>query len=291
MVAAGIVLVAFLQSGAHAQTSPASLLLPEIAGDAGSPLDFSRFSPDASPVMPSGSRVVPLGSLGAPAAVVPLDRLLNGVRATKTVFYAGSMPVHVFGSKSENNLGLTGWFLQLYPEGATNELFFNGVAMSRVLVKFWGSGRAQINGMEFDMHLDINLGDTSSSRLEIDQKKPAGAKISFSAAEIAKGAYATGCPLRLGGTEYRVLYGQNYWTKGEQFGGYTANRSIVFMFSDGKDFSSYSFLEKDIPRDGILISTPPKSLADEKKSPGNLTLGLRLDPAGNLEVYYPIRAQ
>jgi hypothetical protein len=145
----------------------------------------------------------------------------------------------------------------------------------------------QINGREFEMHMDINISDPQSSRLEIDPKKPAGARTSLTAGDIAKDSFETGYPLRLGGTEYRVFYGRGFWSQGEQFGGYSGNRSIVFMFRNGNDFSAYSFYEKNIPHDGILISTPPKSMADDKKVPGDLTLGLRINQNGNLEIYYP----
>lgn len=289
MLAAGLLLAACLQPPARAQAPAAALLLPEFAGQANRSLDFSRFSPDATPPAQTGPHIVAVGSLGAPAAIVALAPLLNAIRATRAVFYAGSVPVHIYGSKSENNLGLTGWFLQLYPEGAPDELFFNGASMARVLVKFWGSSRLQINGREFDIHLDIDITNPQSSRLEIDPKKPSGPRISFTAGELAKDSYETGYPIRLGGTEYRVFYGRGFLSNGEQFSGYSGNRSVVFMFRNGKDFSAYSIYEKNIPHDGILVSTPPKSLADDKKVPGDLTVGLRLDPGGNLEIYYPVR--
>ncbi len=289
MLIAGLILAASLQSAAPAQAIPALEMLPQIASEDGRPLDFSRFAPEPHPVAPAAPHVVPAGTLGAAATVVPLSRIFESMRATRTVFYAGGVPVHIYGGKSENNLGLTGWFLQLYPEGAPDVLYFNGAAMAHVLVKFWGSSRVEINGAQFSMHMDISIGDPPSSRLEIEPKKPAGAKISFTAGEIARGTYETGYPLRLGGKEYRVFYGRCYLSQGAQFAGYSPNRSIVLMFPDGKSYSAYTFYEKDIPRGGILVSTPEKSLADEKKTPGDLTLGLRIDPSGDLEVYYPIR--
>lgn len=231
-------------------------------------------------------KYVPANLLGAPMYVVPLPAILDSLRNTKVSFMAGNVRVHVFGSKAQNNNGKTGWFLEFYAEGSKKPLFCNVWKIVRIpLIKRKDSSVIEINSRKYEIYID-----GPKRRLVITPMQTGESRTIFTSDQLEHFVYETGYPVRMGGTEYRVIYTRDFVEKNNEFAGYSSDRSIVFLFMDQGELKGYHFYERDLRRANVLVTTPQQSSSDENRTHGALTLGLRVNLMGNLEVYYPINS-
>jgi hypothetical protein len=242
-------------------------------------IDFSGLR-SAAQLPPAGApfEAAP-GALGAPLRSIPLAPLLDGVRATKAVFRAGNVVVHVFGGKSENKKN---WFIGFAPEGGEAQLF-KGWKVLRWMVKH-GAAHFWINGRQFTAHIDGKATDRLNSLLVVEPANKGEGRSSWTIQELSDDAWDAGAPVQIGGKEYRLMYTRDF-NEDDQggFAGYTGDRSITLMTRiDGK-MIGYHWFEREIPSDRVLISTPKAAGADETTA-GTFTIGLRLN-AGALEIY------
>ncbi len=271
---------------------PARAQTPEAAALSAERAFASAAAPTALPgpggffffgLRPPGPRLLDPGSLGAPAAVVPLPSLLDNARRTAASFRAGAETVRVFGAKSENK---NDWFVGFAVDGGDAQLR-NG----RGMIHWYFLKRTQhltIAGRRYDAYIDGSVTDHLSSRLVIKPEDPSEAVSSWSIRELSDDAYAAGWPVTLGGREYRLLYSRDFDEDANgDFGGYNGDRSIVLMWREGGTYRAYHWFQREIPAGRVLVSTPPAAGADGLL-PGSTTLGLSLTPAGELRLYFPV---
>lgn len=219
------------------------------------------------------------GALGAPVASVPLAALLDNVRTTKATFSAGGATVHVFGGKSRNKKN---WFLAFVVDGQEAR-FYNGKKLLHwTFIK--RTVHLELNGRRFSTYVNGKATDKIHSEI-IVEPEGGGARSLWTAETLADDAYAAGAPVTFKGREYRLLYSRDFDENDDgEFAGYAADRSITLMTRENGKLIGYHWFEREIPRDSILVSHPKAVGADESKD-GGLTIGLRLSPAGALELY------
>lgn len=212
---------------------------------------------------------------------IPLEPLLDGVRATRATFRSGSVEVHVFGGKSQNKKN---WFVGFAADGAEAQ-FRNGAKMIH-----WAllnrTVHFEIGGRKYSAYLEGKITNKMASRLFVapeDRSEPAS---SWTVDELSEAAYQAAFPVAIGGKLYRLFYTRDFNEneKGE-FGGYSGDRSLTLMIRLRGKLVAYHWFEREIPSDRILMSAP-KAVGADDSSPGELTVGLRLKD-GALEIYAP----
>lgn len=226
-----------------------------------------------------------LGTMGAPVASIPLAPVLDRVRTAKTEFRAGTAEVHVFGGKSRNKKN---WFVGFATDGGDTQ-FRNGRKMIH-----WAllnrTVRLELGGRRYSAHVDGKVTDKMHSVLVVEAEDKAEPKRSWTVEQLADAAYETGVPVTISGKEYRLMYTRDFDEDGDgEFAGYAADRSITLMTREGGKLIGYHWFEREIPRDAILVSKPKAVGADESKD-GAFVVGLRVTPAGTLELYSPAGA-
>lgn len=271
---------------------PASAGLEAGAGDGAfldavsqpSDINFAAFKHADATAAAGPDRQVAVGSQGAPLYSVPLASQLDNLWHTSTVFRAGGAAVHIFGDKSDNKKS---WFLGLAMENGTAQ-FAKGWKILHWMVKS-GTWHATINGKRFDVFVQGQVVNRLQSRIIVQPRDPGETGASFTAAELADASFQAGLPLRIGGTEYRLIYTRDFNEDDDgNFSGFNGQRSIVLMYRKASgSYGAYHWYEREIPSSAILISTP-RAVSDETYSDGDLTVGLR-NNGGTLEVYYPVQ--
>lgn len=245
-------------------------------------LDFTEIRAMARQPPPAEPSTVPVGTYGPPAASIPLAPLLDAIRGMKTTFRAGDVVVHVFGGRSQNKKN---WFVAFAPEGSDEE-WRNGRKMLH-----WAllsrTVHFEIAGRRYASYLQGKVKDRMQSLIVVEPEDKSEPRSSWPLQELSEAAYATGLPVTIAGREYRLHYMRDFNEddRGE-FAGYSGDRSITLTTRLGDKFVGYHWFEREIPGDAILVSTPKLLGADESPvSP--LTLGLRLNQAGELEIHVP----
>ncbi|MBI5239931.1 MAG: hypothetical protein HY926_05635 [Elusimicrobia bacterium] len=251
-------------------------------------LDWAAFKP-ASPALAQAPARVPLQSLGEPLYSVPLPSLLNNIRAAPAVIQAGAARVHVFGDKSQNK---GTWFLGFAVESG-GVAFRNGKKMLRykaggILPVKGGSAQVSAGDRQYTVYIQGQLKNRMQSKVVFEPREPGAPRTVFTVQQLSEAAYLAGYPVRLGGTEYRLLYSENFREDAAgEFAELTGDRSIVLLKREGGRFTGLHWFERDIPRDSVLVTAPRAANSDDAYEQGALALGLRLGPAGELLVYYP----
>jgi len=284
MILSAVLLGAVLALPARAQT-PSALRSLELQAGVGA--GFLHFAPLR---IPMDGLTNP--ALGRSIYTVPLPPLLDADRRTAAAFMAGGVAVHVLGSKSENKKS---WFIELWPENAAQPIFVQGNKLPCLKVLglslLKSALTVTLNHIAYRVYIDLCMQDMMKSRLVVKPADGQGASATFLIADLVQDAYQTGVPLNIGGKNYRLVYSRNFIEDDDgNFAGYSGGNLLVFMTLDGDKVGGFHVLEKDIPRTGagILISTPSKDRRNSKDSPDGTTVGLSLDAAGNLKIYYPV---
>ncbi|HVA65569.1 MAG TPA: hypothetical protein VNK24_01430 [Elusimicrobiota bacterium] len=283
MILSAILLGAALVLPARAQT-PAALQSLELQAGVGA--GFIRLTPLRIPVDGLANP-----ALGRSIYTVPLPPLLDADRRTSAAFMAGGVPVHVFGTKSENKKS---WFIEFWPENAAQPIFVPGSKLPCLKVLGLSLLRSaltvKLNGISYRVYIDVSVPDMMQSRLVIKPADGQGPSATFRIADLVQDAYQTGVPLNIGGKDYRLVYSRNFIEGNGGFERYSGDNELIFMTLDGDKFGGFHVLEQDIPRTGagMLISTPSKDRQNSKDSPDGTTVGLSRDAAGNLKIYYPV---
>ena len=274
-----------LAASAQAQDFSAVQALQASAGVPGNFINISRFRQGLAEVPPIQPGYLPLRSAGKPLAEIPLPGLLDAIRRTASVFTAGGVTVHVFGIKSVQN----SWFLGFWPENDANPILVRG----KEIIHHWpfwsGTLYPWINGQPYKVYIQAKILSPMQSTLIITPKH--GPRAVFTIAQLVSNAYQIGYPVRIAGRDYRVFYNRDFTQDAAgDFGGYTGDRSIAFLYKDGDSAKGFQFFESKIPHGtpSVLISTPQEETSDENGSQTGLTLGLRIDYGGNLQIYYPV---
>lgn len=226
-----------------------------------------------------------LGSMGAPAASIPLAPILDRIRTTRASFRAGDATVRVFGDKSRNKKN---WFVGFAVDGGEAQ-FRNGRKMIH-----WGflkrTVHLELGGRRYSAYVAGKLTDKIHSELIVEADDKSEPRRSWTAEQLADAAYDTGAPVSIAGKEYRLMYMRDFDEDGDgEFAGYAEDRSITLMTREGGKLIGYHWFEREIPRDSILVSRP-KAVGADEAGDGALTIGLRLTPDGALEIYAPAGA-
>ena len=276
-----------LPLAASAQTQDFSALqaLQAAAGVSGNFIHINRLRQGLAAMPSAGPDHLPVRSVGKPLAEVPLPGLLDAIRRTDTVFMSGGVPVHVFGIKSLQN----SWFLGFWPENAVNPILARGKEMIHHWPFWSGTLHPWINGQPYSVYVQAKILSPMQSTLIIAPKR--GPRTVFTIAQLISNAYQVGYPVRIAGRNYRVFYNRDFTQNAAgDFGGYTGDRSIVFLYKDGDSAKGFQFFESKIPHGTpqVLVSTPQEETSDENGNQTGLTLGLRIDYVGNLQIYYPV---
>ncbi len=246
---------------------------------------FKR-APAASPL--TKPAFVAPGALAAPLYEIPLAPILNNIRRTAATFRAGGELVHVFGDKSENK---NEWFIGLAVEDVETE-FKKGWKILHYWAKFGSeTWHVELGGRMYAVHIDGQLRHKMQSKVVVEPADKNEPKSVFTIEQLSEAAFAAGLPVRIGGTQYRLLYSQNFNEDAQgNFAGYTVDRSIVLMFRNERgELKGYHWFEKDIPERAVLVTTPRVAGSEDSYEAGQVTLGLRL-AGGKLQIYYPVAA-
>lgn len=249
-------------------------------------INFAAFKRAAQPPRQPGA-VVAEGALGAPLHEIELAPLLNNIRRTAAAFRAGNAVVHVFGDKSENK---NEWFIGLTID-PSDTMFKKGWKILHYWLKPGAeTWRVDIGGRMYDVRIDGQLRHRMQSKVVIEPEDKSEAKAVFTIQQLSDAAFAAGLPVRIGGTQYRLLYSQNFNEDGSgDFAGYTVDRSIVLMSRNEKgELKGYHWFEREIPEGQILITTPRAADSNDGYQADSVTLGLSRS-GGKLRIYYPAR--
>ncbi len=281
-----VLLGAVLALPARAQ-SPSALRSLELQAGVGA--GFIHFAPLHFPAYEMANP-----ALGRPIYTVVLPPILDADRRTSAVFMAAGVPVHVFGTKSENRKS---WFIEFWPENAARPIFVKGNKLPRIKVLGLSllndAMTMKFNHIPYRVYIDLCVSDTMQSRLVIKSMDGRGESATFLIADMVRDAYETGVPLRLGGKDYRLIYSRNFIEDGNGgFARYSGDNLLVFMTLDGDKVGGFHVLDTDIPRAGagVLVSAPSEARQNSKDSPDQTTVALSRDAVGNLKIYYPVPA-
>ncbi len=228
---------------------------------------------------PGAALLVDPRSLGTPAAVAPLPRLLDDVAGTRAVFRSGSALVHVYGEKSANG---GDWFIIFAPEGG-EPVFREGKKMIHwMMIK--RTARATIGGESLRAYIQGNAMNRLESRLVVSFDDHSQPDRSWSIQELTDDGYEAGWPLTLAGRRFRLFYTRDFNQDGNgEFSGWTGDRSITLVTRDGGKFTAYHWKESEVPRDGVLEASVNASFSDGGAS--SLRLGVRKLSDGSLAIY------
>ncbi|HVC08426.1 MAG TPA: hypothetical protein VNH15_00620 [Elusimicrobiota bacterium] len=283
MILTAVLLGAALALPARAQ-SPSALRSLEL--EAGVGAGSLHFAPLHIPV---NGMMNP--ALTRPMYTVALPAILDADRRTSAMFMAGSVPVHVFGTKSENKKS---WFIEFWPENAAQPIFVKGSKLPSIKVLglslFNGALTMEFNHISYRVYINLCVSDMMRSRLVVKPADGRGQAATFLIADLVRDAYQTGVPLNIGGKAYRLVYSRNFIESNDSFERYSGDNLLVFMTFNGNKVGGFHVIEQDIPRTGagMLISTPSKERRNSSDSPDQTTVGLSRDAAGNLKIYYPV---
>lgn len=228
--------------------------------------------------------------MGAPAATVELDPLLDNMRRTPTAFQVGGKTVRVFGDKSQNKKS---WFLAFAEEGSgLDAQFRKGEKLLNWGFVMRGEAEVTLDGRPFRVKLNGQLRNRMQSKIEIEPKTKGSTdpKVTITVQQVSDGVFAAGHPVRLGGRDFKLLYTRNFYESDRgDFAAYSGDRSIVLMFRQGGKLMGYHWFEAAIPKDEtVLIATPRAADEEDGGQVGTFTLGLRMGPRRALELYYPV---
>ncbi|MDE1977202.1 MAG: hypothetical protein KGL04_07870 [Elusimicrobia bacterium] len=254
------------------------------AGFSQRPMGIARLQRRLAEISLEQPHDVPLTSAQRPLAEVPLPRILDAIKNTNSTFIAGGVRVHVFGIKSLQN----SWFLGFWPENSANPILVRGKEMIHHWPFWSGTLHPRINGESYSVYIQAKILSPMQSNVILSPKH--GPRTVFTIAQLVENAYEAGYPVRIAGQDYRVFYNRDFTQNASgDFGGYTGERSIVFLYKDGDSAKGFQFFESRIPHGTrqILVSTPSEESSDQNASGNGLTLGLRIDYQGNLQIYYP----
>lgn len=244
---------------------------------------FPRRSQQDPGLVPSG-----------PPVVVELDSLLNANWRSPIVFQAGSLTVHVSGTKS-SNLGHN-WFLSLCADPCGTPVFFKGrdllhyrPALSPVPI-FNGSRIVAFDGRKYKLTVEGQLVHREESRIRVEPLDKSERRREWTARQIAGSVFNGGRALALNGRAFRLLYMQEILEDEDgQFAGFSNDRALVFMTSEPGRYVTYTVRLGDVGTDRVTgFALYPASAGEktEKVAANNiLRVGLRVDPQGRLEVY------
>jgi hypothetical protein len=233
---------------------------------------------------------------------VPLPELLNNMRRTPNKFKAGAADVSVFGVRAQNNPGLAGWYIGFSVNGGEAQYY---KASDALKIKVMGLGPNRhleiwLNGLAFDLQIDVVKTDTMKTRVVITQKVRDARPTVFTVEQLAEGVYQAGWPLTIGGREYRLLYTENIEEvppvpdrSGKvakvPLGGnvrVSGERVIAIMFRDAKNgIAGYGWMERYIPKDQPMTTWTIAKGADADGEPGP-AMSVMIDAMGHLDLQY-----
>jgi hypothetical protein len=253
---------------------------------------FAALRPLAAPPPVGTAFFIDRAALGAPAAVVPLAPLLDGMASTRAAFRVGNAVVHVYGAKSLNKVGCgvpfhkNDWFVIFKEEGGTST-FRSGCKMLRG-GPYNRTAYFKAGGRDMAAFFEGNTFHHKQSRVVVSAVDHSQPDASWSVQELADDAFDTGAPVMLGGREYRLLYTSDFDQDGTgEFARFTGDRSIVLLARDQNGrFTPYHWLESKIPHgDGQVLAVTANPTDDDDENSRPLSVGLSITSDGRLEIY------
>ena len=221
--------------------------------------------------------------------VVELSPLLDTVWRKGVVFQAGPATVHISGMKSVN--GKKNWFLTVWEEGAEAPRFINGRSIVHYRPFFSpvplmdGSAMIEVGQRRYKLTIEGQLINRSDSRLRVEPQDKSERRSEWKVRKVADAAFESGTPITLRGEKFRLLYTRNILEDDDGgFKGFAGDWTLVFMTVENGEYVAYGFSQAEVPVGSVgVFSQAPAGEDCESTRP--LRVGLRLDGAGNLEVY------
>lgn len=243
------------------------------------PVDFAvlRATP-ARPLMDAAFTVSPQ-SVGAAAASVRLDPILDAIRRGRVEFKTGTTTVRVFGVKSRKK----NWFVGFAADDGET-VMINGHRMLH-----WAfidrTAKFKIAGRAFSTWVEGKATDKIHSRLVVSPDDAPQTRWTWTIEQLSEDAYETGTPVTIGGRAMRLVYTRDFDEDSHgDFAGNASDLSITLLAKENGQIVGYHWFEREIPSDSVLVSTPKQAGADASTQ-GSFTVGLRMGPGRTLELY------
>jgi hypothetical protein len=169
-------------------------------------------------------------------------------------------------------------------------IYKNGWKMLRWMIKK-GSAQFSIEKHDYRIYVDGQLSDKMHSKLVIEPLGGGESKTLFTVEQLAEAAYLAGYPVRIGGTEFRLLYSENMNEGSDgEFSGFTGDRSIVLLRRENGKLVGLHWFERELPLNGVMVGTPRSAHSGDCDKPAQAVpvFGLGLSAARELRVFYPV---